>query len=389
MPAGGDRAAPTVAPPRSPATDCAIVLRPYVPGDLDACLAIWRDASAVGHPFLTSAMMAADEPAVRDDGLPGAAITIALVDGAPAGFIALIGDHMGGLFVAPHHRGAGIGRALVEHAAAAVGRLSVEVYEANDAARRFYARLGFRFAGRRETDDRDRPFPLLTLARGDAAADWPSVERWRTGGGPLVKICGLTRPDLAAAAVAASADMIGLVHFAPSPRHLAVEAAAEVAAAAAGAYVVALTVDADDRTLDALVAAARPQALQLHGSETPARVAEVAARYGLPVAKAYGVANAEDIAAVGAHEALAVLDAKPPKDADRPGGHGAAFEWSLLAALPAGLPYMLSGGLHPDNVAAAVAATRPYAVDVSSGVETGGMKDPAKVAAFIAACRAG
>jgi phosphoribosylanthranilate isomerase len=237
-------------------------------------------------------------------------------------------------------------------------------------------------------DHHDGPIPDRA-----ALAGWPGIARWiegtRAGSPPppLVKICGLTRPDLAAAAVAAGADMIGLVHFGPSPRHLSIETAAEVAAAARGAFLVALTVDADDATLDDLVAAARPDALQLHGRETPVRVAELAARYALPVAKAYGVRSAEDLAAVGSHAALPVLDAKPPEGADRPGGHGAPFDWGLLASLSG--PYMLSGGLTPDNVADAVRIARPYAVDVSSGVETDGAKDPPRVAEFIVAARDG
>lgn len=213
-------------------------------------------------------------------------------------------------------------------------------------------------------------------------AGWPA--RRAT---PLVKICGITTPALAAAAVEAGADMVGVVHFAPSPRHLEFAAARAVADAARKAMVVALTVDADDATLDALLAAVRPDALQLHGRETPARVASLAARHGLPVAKAIGVAAAEDLSRLAAYDALPVLDAKPPRGADRPGGHGAQFDWGLLAPLGADAHFMLSGGLGPDNVAEAVRATRPYAVDVSSKVETDGVKDPAKVAAFIAAAK--
>jgi len=204
---------------------------------------------------------------------------------------------------------------------------------------------------------------------------------------PHVKICGLTTPALAANAIAAGADMVGLVHFPPSPRHLDIAAARAVADAARGAMVVALTVDADDRTLDTLVAEARPDALQFHGKETPDRVALLGERYGLPVAKAIGVASAADLSRLTGYEALPVLDAKPPAGADRPGGHGARFDWGLLAALPGDPLFMLSGGLGPDNVGEAVEALRPYAVDVSSKVETDGVKDPAKVAAFVAAAK--
>lgn len=203
-----------------------------------------------------------------------------------------------------------------------------------------------------------------------------------------MKICGLTRADLAAAAVDAGADMIGLVHFPPSPRHLDPAAARDVADAARGrAFLVALVVDAADATLDALVESVRPDALQLHGRETPERAAEVARRFGLPVAKALGVATADDVARGHAYECLLLLDAKPPKDATRPGGLGRPFDWSLIAGLDRAMPFVLSGGLSPETVAAAVAATRPYAVDVSSGVETGGVKDPAKMADFVAAAR--
>lgn len=226
------------------------------------------------------------------------------------------------------------------------------------------------------------------------APGWPPVRRL-----PYVKICGVTTPALAEAAVTAGADMVGIVHFARSPRHLELAAAAAVADAVRGGQagaesapaamdwtrIVALVVDADDRTLDALVAAVRPDALQLHGRETAERVAAVAGRYGLPVAKAFGVAAAADLVPAAATRALLVLDAKPPAGTDRPGGHGATFDWGVLGGFPR--PYMLSGGLTPDNVAGAVARLRPYAVDVSSGVETGGIKDPDKIAAFVAAAR--
>ena len=215
-------------------------------------------------------------------------------------------------------------------------------------------------------------------------AGWPAPRKAGDRALPHIKICGITRPDLAEAAVAAGATMVGVVHFPPSPRHLSLPAGAEVARAAAGAFVVALTVDADDATLDALVAAVRPDALQLHGKETPARVAAVAARYGLPVAKAIGVAAAADLARIANYDALPVLDAKPPAGADRPGGHGTTFDWQLLEGLGRARPFMLSGGLAPANVAEAVRIARPYAVDVSSKVETDGVKDIAKVAAFVA-----
>jgi phosphoribosylanthranilate isomerase len=212
---------------------------------------------------------------------------------------------------------------------------------------------------------------------------WPPA-----GDGPRVKVCGLRDPDTAARAVRSGADMIGIVHFPPSPRHVAADEAAAVAEAVRGrALVVALTVDADDAALDAFVSAARPDALQLHGRETPERVDEIAARFALPVMKAFGIGTAEDVARTRDYDCLLLLDARPPKDATRPGGLGRPFDWSLLDALDPSTPFMLSGGLTPQTVAAAVRATRPYGVDVSSGVETGGMKDPEKIAAFVSAAR--
>lgn len=151
--------------------------------------------------------------------------------------------------------------------------------------------------------------------------------------------------------------------------------------------VVALTVDADDNTLDRLMSSVRPDALQLHGKESPERVASLRGRFGIPIAKAVGVASVDDVAATQAYDALLVLDAKPPKGADRPGGHGATFDWSILNAMPAERPYMLSGGLRPDNVAAAIEAIGPYALDVSSGVEIDGVKDVERMAAFMRAVK--
>lgn len=214
---------------------------------------------------------------------------------------------------------------------------------------------------------------------------WPAARPAR----PLVKVCGLTTPTLARAAADAGADMVGLVHFAASPRHLDRPAAADVADAVRGrAFLVALTVDADDETLDGLVAAARPDALQLHGHESPARAAALAARYGLPVAKALGIAHARDLATAGAHRSLLVLDAKPPPGAERPGGHGQRFDWSLVTPLARRRAFMLSGGLDPQSAAEAVRRVRPYALDVSTGVESGKTKDPRKITAFLAAVRA-
>ncbi|CAA0111324.1 N-(5'-phosphoribosyl)anthranilate isomerase [Starkeya nomas] len=210
-----------------------------------------------------------------------------------------------------------------------------------------------------------------------------------------IKICGLSTPETLDAALGAGADMVGMVFFTPSPRHvdLATATAAALAARARGrAQIVALTVDADDATLAAIVDAARPDMLQLHGKESPERVAAVRARFGLPVMKAIGIATAADLARLSAYADVAdrlLLDAKPPKGALLPGGNGVPFDWNLLAGLDLTRPFMLSGGLDPDNVGEAVRRVRPPGIDVSSGVERApGIKDPARIAAFLRAARA-
>ncbi len=210
---------------------------------------------------------------------------------------------------------------------------------------------------------------------------------------PLVKICGLSTPTPLAAAIAAGADRVGFVFFPKSPRHVSVAAAARLAEAARGrAAVVALVVDADDDTLAAIVAGVRPDMLQLHGHETPDRVAAVRARFGRPVIKALGVSTPGDLGPLQDYAAVAdeiLFDAKPPPGAPLPGGNGRAFDWHMLAGLDLAAPFMLSGGLGPDNVGEALRITRAPAVDVSSGVESApGVKDPDLIAAFVAAARA-
>ncbi|WP_237478106.1 phosphoribosylanthranilate isomerase [Lichenibacterium dinghuense] len=209
---------------------------------------------------------------------------------------------------------------------------------------------------------------------------------------PLIKICGLSTEDTLDAALDAGAGRVGLVFFPRSPRHLAIRRAAALAARARGrAAVVALTVDADDGTLDEIVAAVGPDMLQLHGRETSERVAGVRARFGRPVVKVLGVSEASDVSQAPAWAEVAdevMFDAKPPKGATRPGGNGVAFDWSLLAGLDLPVPFMLSGGLGPHNVGEALRATRAPAVDVSSGVETApGVKSPELIAAFVRAAR--
>jgi phosphoribosylanthranilate isomerase len=208
----------------------------------------------------------------------------------------------------------------------------------------------------------------------------------------LVKICGLSTPEALDVALEAGADLVGFVFFPPSPRHLDFDAARALGARAQGrAHKVALSVDADDAFLDAVVEALRPDMLQLHGKEPPARVAELKQRHGLPVMKAVAIEAARDLSAVPAYLHVAdriIFDARPPRDATRPGGLGRPFDWQLLQALDLGIPFMLSGGLDAANVAEALRITRAQAVDVSSGVERApGEKDPDKIRAFIRAAR--
>lgn len=209
-----------------------------------------------------------------------------------------------------------------------------------------------------------------------------------------VKICGLRTPEDVAAAASAGASYVGFVFFAKSPRNVSIEQAAALAVAVPmGIAKVALVVNADDEFLDDLTARVPLDILQLHGSETPARVAEVKARYGLPVMKAIGIADASDLPQIDLYAAVAdqlLIDAKPPKNADLPGGNGLAFDWTLLADRKYWTkPWMLAGGLTPDNVAQAIARTGAAQVDVSSGVEGAvGVKDAALIAAFAAAAHA-
>lgn len=208
----------------------------------------------------------------------------------------------------------------------------------------------------------------------------------------IVKICGIK--DLAAmdAALEAGADMVGLVFFANSPRNVTPAEAEKLASRARGkAKVVALSVDADDKLIDAIEASIAPDLHQLHGSETTARVSELRARTTKQMMKAIPVANASDLAPLAAYESAAdwiLFDAKAPKDATRPGGHGQTFDWSLLRNVKHTKPVMLSGGINPVNVVQAIETVRPDAVDVSSGVESApGIKDREKIFAFVRAAR--
>lgn len=208
---------------------------------------------------------------------------------------------------------------------------------------------------------------------------------------PIVKICGLSTRESLDWAIEAGADMIGLVHFAKSPRHVDLATARDLAGRARGrARIVVLTVDADDALIDDIIREVAPDFVQLHGKEPPGRVAVLRAR--VPVIKALGISNADDVAAVAAFDGvpdLLLFDAKPPKDATRPGGLGRPFDWTLLDRMPATTPFLLSGGLGPTNVGEAVRRVRPYGVDVSSGVESApGVKDRTLIEDFIRNARA-
>lgn len=208
-----------------------------------------------------------------------------------------------------------------------------------------------------------------------------------------VKICGLTQPSHVAEAVAAGADYLGFNFFPKSPRYVSHATAAGLMSGVPERVAnVALVVNASDEELGALIATAGPDILQLHGSETPERVAEIKTRFGLPVMKAIGIATQSDLPQIDAHGAVAdllLLDAKPPKGADRPGGNAVAFDWSLLAGKDIAVPWLLAGGLGQVNVADAIQQTGAVQVDVSSGVERApGMKDPGLMHAFIKAARA-
>jgi phosphoribosylanthranilate isomerase len=209
----------------------------------------------------------------------------------------------------------------------------------------------------------------------------------------IVKICGLSTRETLDVALQAGADMVGFVFFPPSPRHLGLEKARELGKQAKGRAVkVALSVDADDATLANIVDALQPGILQLHGRETVARVRDIKQKFGLQVMKALPVETQADLAGLPGYAAVAdqlLFDARAPKDATRPGGLGAVFDWHVLENLDLKLPFMVSGGLHAGNVAEAVQVTRAGGVDVSSGVESAvGIKDPDMIRAFIRAARA-
>jgi phosphoribosylanthranilate isomerase len=210
---------------------------------------------------------------------------------------------------------------------------------------------------------------------------------------PIVKICGLSTPETLAAALDAGADMIGLVFFEKSPRNLTLKQGAALARQVAGrAEVVALTVDMSDDELDAVVDAVRPDWLQLHGGEGLERVATIRKLTGRQVMKALPISDGTDLPLAERYAKVAdrlLLDARPPRGATRPGGLGMPFDWTIVAGFDPDVPWLLSGGLRPGNVAAALRISGASGVDVSSGVETApGAKSPDLIRAFIANARA-
>jgi phosphoribosylanthranilate isomerase len=208
----------------------------------------------------------------------------------------------------------------------------------------------------------------------------------------IVKICGLSTRETLDVALQAGADMVGFVFFPPSPRHISLETARALGKQAKGrAIKVALTVDADDTTLANIVEALQPDILQLHGKETVARLRDIKQAFGLPVMKVLAVETSADLAGLPGYAAVAdriLFDARAPKEATRPGGLGAVFDWHVLEGLDLKLPFMVSGGLNAGNIAEAVRITRAGGVDVSSGVEHApGVKDPEMIRNFICAAR--
>jgi phosphoribosylanthranilate isomerase len=210
--------------------------------------------------------------------------------------------------------------------------------------------------------------------------------------GAPTKICGLSTPETVRAALDGGAAFLGFMIFERSPRYVAPDRAGRLAAPARGkAKVVAVTVDPTDALVDQVMRELAPDFLQLHGAETPNRVRDIAVRSGAGVIKVLPVADAGDLEAAGAYDGLVdhlMFDAKPPKDAERPGGLGARFDWDLMAGRRYRRPWFLAGGLDPWNVAEALRRSGAPMLDVSSGVERGpGLKDPALITAFLDAVR--
>ena len=311
----------------------------------------------------------------------------------PVGFLAATlqpgGDaELHKLYLVPARQGRGEGQAMlarVEAIAAARGSTGVtlRVNKTNTRAQRAYQRAGFTIV-----DD-----IVADIGGGFVMDDFVLAKPIDAGAAsavPRVKICGLSTPDTLEAALLAGADMIGLVFFPRSPRHVSLEAARALAEQARGrAGIVALTVDVDDTALDAIVQAVVPDWLQLHGREHPMRAQAVRQRFGIRTIKAIGLSTAADLTAADPFATAVdqiLFDAKPPERSSLPGGNGVPFDWTMLKGYAG--PYMLSGGLTPDTVAEAVAVSGAGAVDVSSGVERmPGLKDPGLIRAFVAAAK--
>lgn len=208
----------------------------------------------------------------------------------------------------------------------------------------------------------------------------------------IVKICGVRTTPILETTIEAGADMVGFVHFPRSPRHADIETIGQLISQARGRIETCVLLVNPDNSLVAEIAALGPDWIQLHGPETPHRVEAIRAEAGVSIMKALPIGDEADVKAVADFVDIAdriLLDAKPPKGADRPGGRGEAFDWQLLKALDPALPFMLSGGLKLDSVAQAIKAVRPFGVDLSSGVESApGVKDPALIRAFIQNVRA-
>ena len=207
-----------------------------------------------------------------------------------------------------------------------------------------------------------------------------------------IKICGLKTKEALDAALEGGASHVGFIFFPKSPRFIDPTAAGPLREVARGkAKAVAVTVDADDETLDAIVAGMAPDLLQFHGRESPERLAELKARYGLPVIKALPIREAGDLATIRSFLGVAdrfLFDAKPPKGSELPGGNGVSFDWSLLAGLDPSIDYLLSGGLNADNIGDALSLLQPGGIDVSSGVESApGVKDVKLIADFFRSVR--
>jgi phosphoribosylanthranilate isomerase len=207
-----------------------------------------------------------------------------------------------------------------------------------------------------------------------------------------IKICGLKTEEAVDRAVALGATHIGFIFFAKSPRHIEPADAGRLADRVRGKVkIVSVSVDPDNDDLDEIVALMRPDILQLHGRETPDRLLTIKAVTGLPVWKALSIADADDLRRIDAYDGIAnrfLLDAKPPRNSELPGGNGVSFDWRLLGGLDASVDYMLSGGLNKDNVGEALSIARPTGIDTSSGVESSpGVKDPDMMDEFFKAVR--